>query len=1246
MHLRWLEVQGFKAFAERQRFEFGPGITVIVGPNGSGKSNIHDAIRWALGEQAGRQIRARKTQDVIFSGSDQRRQLGSAEVTLALDNSGGWMPVDFGEVTVTRRAHRSGENEYLINGQRVRLADVHDLFRRAQVGQNSYAMMSQGLVDEVLALRPLERRHLIEEAADVRRHRQQITLSERRLSETRDNLGHARLLMRELEPRLRQLERQSRKAGRYRELQAQLREALCVYYQQELRDANDALAAARARHDQRGQELAEARDDLQRHDARLDELATADAERREALEALQGKERELAEEALRLDQQIALAEQRLELLGQRRGDVEAERSASEAQPDQESADDSLPALELRVREARAALDREREALQSADERARSVLRDLSGAEARRARLDAELADAERRIVEDQQRRSQRQAERETAVARRAELIGGLRALGLRALELLRRDAAVEDATGEALRRREQAEGGLEQQLISLVEARDTARAATARVREQQERRRMLERLAEQPGPGAGAQALIAAAAGGEDVGEERDDDPLAGIVGVVSHLIRVPEGLEAAIEAALAEQLAAVVVEREQDAIAAIEYLREHGSGTATLLPLESVEHNYPLNLFNERGVIGVAARLVRTEQRYRPLIDTLLGRTIVVDDLDTARRTIGRGLGAVVTRDGVLLRPGGAYYGGRAGGAAQRFALQGEIEALPERIVEAQRVADATHTALQGAETQVTEARDAVDRARGGVREAEELARSHQQQIAELRRAQASEFSEMRLLRRVLADDADAGLGEAAAQRVEQAQRARAAVDGEIDALRDRSEAVVAERDAVAARATEATGALAAAEGLHGAATEQRTEREQARGRAVERLRQLEAQSRQLRQESEDLGLSLRDLRQRVANSRSALALVQAAVGPAHAELAETTEQERELAGSRGDGQARLLAAERASLQGDSDLRERAARLRALEQQLADEGLEVAGDGVVVAVAATSASTSESTSEAKSEPTSAPPADGGGPPSIAEPRAGDERSEPQPAPVRGGAEVDTATLRDRISELRGEIRALGAVNVEAVEDLSEERERHSFLGTQIEDLESAERELREAIKELRALIRSRFATAFEAVNTAFGEYFQRFFGGGSAELRLVQPAADTDGDHVDGEDPDGEDPGVEITARPPGKRIASLTVLSGGERALTSVALLFALLSVNPAPICVLDEVDAALDEANVGRFVDTLRELSERSQFIVITHSRRTIEAADAIYGVSMGEDSVSRVLSLRLADLSQAS
>ena len=321
MHLRSLELHGFKAFADRQRFEFGPGITVIVGPNGSGKSNVADAIRWALGEQSARQIRAKRTEDVIFSGSERRRAMGAAEVTLTLDNTEGWMPVEYSEVAVTRRADRSGENEYRVNAQRVRLGDVLDLFRRAQVGQNSYAMMSQGLVDEVLALRPRERRGLIEEAADLGRHRHQLALAERRLTATRDNLGSARLLLREIEPRVRQLERQSRRAERYRELARELADVLSLYLETELRSAQEALAATRAEHDQRQEAFQKAREELREAQERASELERQRGTLAAALTEAEAGERTLEGRVRELEQEQALSSQRDELLATRASEL-------------------------------------------------------------------------------------------------------------------------------------------------------------------------------------------------------------------------------------------------------------------------------------------------------------------------------------------------------------------------------------------------------------------------------------------------------------------------------------------------------------------------------------------------------------------------------------------------------------------------------------------------------------------------------------------------------------------------------------------------------------------------------------------------------------------------------------------------------------------------------------------------------------------------------------------------------------
>ncbi|TAK77478.1 MAG: hypothetical protein EPO16_05395, partial [Dehalococcoidia bacterium] len=685
-------------------------------------------------------------------------------------------------------------------------------------------------------------------------------------------------------------------------------------------------------------------------------------------------------------------------------------------------------------------------------------------------------------------------------------------------------------------------------------------------------------------------------------------------VDAVSRLIRVPEGLEAAIEAALAEYLGAVVVESYDDAIAAVAYLREQGAGVATVLPLQGMDAKYPLNLFNERGVVGIASRLVRCDQKVRPLVDTLLGRVIVVEDLRVAEQMITRGLGAVVTRDGILLRQGGGVYGGRVGGGSERFSLQRELDALPAQIAEARAALDPATGRVAHAAEIVADARDAVTQARRAVDEAAERRRQHDVVRATIERRQTEITGELRAVELRLQpqpDEADAGL----AGRLEAARAAVGEVAARIAALRDRSEAVGAERDASAERATLATQALAGVEAERRALAAQRDERVAARRSALELLTKQRESLEAIRREQEDLTLTLRDRRERLANNRALRAEAQATVGPAHAAVAELSEEERTLAATRGDRQRTLLATEREMLESEHGLRQAADRVTKLLEEIEAEGMAVQPDGTV-------------------RPLNPLPA----PLGTVEEEDGLESDLALPAPMRGGAELVIEEVRTRINDLRGEIRSLGPVNVEAVEDLASEEERYTFLSTQVADLEAAEVELREAIRDLKKLIRVRFVETFEVVNERFGEYFRRFFGGGQAELRLIVP------EEVEGEEQERE-AGVEIVAQPPGKRISNLAVLSGGERSMTSVALLFALLSVNPAPVVVLDEVDAALDEANVGRFVDTLLELRERTQFVVISHNRRTIEAADAIYGISMGDDSTSQVLSLRLAELPKA-
>jgi chromosome segregation protein len=1217
VYLRRLEVHGFKAFAERQRFEFGDGMSVIVGPNGSGKSNVADAIRWALGEQSSKQIRARKTEDVIFSGSDKRRQMGMAEVTLTLDNSEGWMPIDFTEVSVTRRAHRSGDNEYLINDQQVRLTDVLDLFRRAQVGQNSYAHMSQGLVDEVLALRPGERRELIEEAADLKRHRHQLTLSERRLVETRDNLGHVRMLIREVEPRLRQLERQSRKAERYQAYASELSDALQVYLEHELRDAKELQAASQAAHDQKSRGFAEAQSKMAQLERRLEGLSTALEERRATLETAQQDERRFAEEGLRLEQAVALAEQRMQLIGERSEELTAAVDAAPAEATAPVDDEAaLAALAASADQARSELARERESLTAADETTRTILRELGEMEARRARLEAEREDAERRIGEQSRERARREHERAAAAERYEALSGELRLYRGRSSERRRATLALAGRQRTARAERNVAENSLEQAQAEQEVAARALHGAEASLHALVQRHELLEQLTESMETAQGGSRAVIEAGGEAD--PRQSGEPLEGVVDLVSRLIQVPSGLETAIEAALAEHLSAVVVEREEDAIAAIAYLRSEETGATTIYPLDRLEHVYPVNIFNERGVVGVAARLVKTEQKYRPLVDTLLGRVIVVEDLKVAQAMVRRGLGSVVTRDGVLLRPNGSVYGGRGTSGAEQFGLRRELESLPERRDGAMLQVSKSRESAERSERAVAEARSAIVVARDVLDSVDIESRTFEQERARERRVHGQVLSDLRSLRTVLDRDERAEeQAEETRTRLDKAEASLTSVAESITTLRDRSTSIATERDAAALCVDEATRTLASRETEHRSETTRRKEREDERRIARERLEQQRTQLATLTREQQDLELSLQDYRQRLANNRSERTKAQEAVGPAHASVAQREEEERELTTSRHDVQRTLLQAEREMLTSESAVREQAQRVTGLMEQVDEENMELLEDGRVIPriVEASSAALEEAVDEEVAAVEAAA--------AVVEPVQAE-----LPVSIAGGAEVDIPVLRDRIHELRGSIRSLGPVNLEALEDLSEEAERHEFLTGQIDDLEGAEAELRDAIRELRKLIRERFVETFEVVNERFGEYFTRFFGGGQAELRLL----------VDEEDPESE-PGVEIYAQPPGKRVANLNVLSGGERSMTSVALLFSLLAVNPAPMVVLDEVDAALDEANVGRFIDTLKELRERTQFVVISHNRTTIEAGDAIYGVSMGDDSTSQVLSLMM-------
>ncbi len=1195
MYVKRLSLRGFKSFARDTAFEFGPGVTAIVGPNGSGKSNVADAVRWVLGEQGLRLLRARKQEDVIFSGGGDRPPMGMAEVVLTLDNADGWLPLDFAEVEIGRRAYRDGDTEYLLNGSRIRLRDLTDLLQKANVGQNSYAVMGQGMVDEVLSLSPRDRRSLIDEAADVKRFRQKIADARTRLAGTRENMSRVELIVAELEPRLRRLRRQADRAGEHRELSARLARLLRDLYASRWDAARTAIARAGAELDQRiaEDEAADARAASLRE--QIDALGEEIARRREAVARREG-DRDGAETRIRaldhgldLDRERhAMTAARLEELRAEIEGLEAERAALGDGDDADGDDDGggdgrAAAAGDEIAAARAALAHARDALTLAQREDAAVHRRAEELRGQIAALDDRIGDASRVPAEEDAGPGP-----EAVEARRRRLLVELVGYARRFAELRGREIAADASLTEA---RDSAAGARERLARVQAELREREAAGQEHVRALDGLRGRLEALRrvrdENEGVALGTRnVLIMGQVLIENVrpGSLGEAPELEGVAGLLSRHIRVPAGIEAAVNAALEHCLHAVVVEREEQAFRAIALLRERAAGRARFLPLDALRRVHPLNLQKERGVVGVASRLVRCDNRFRELVDALLGRVIVVEDLQAARRMLARGLGAVVTVDGTFLDPSGVVTGGLASAADNpfTFARQREMDEIPDRIAELEALV-AEH------EGQVAGAREAVERL---LRAAADGDRAHAESRAELdaiRRDRDRERDRLHRLRRDLAaihqrrrrlnGPADAPDADERRERLDRLTARRAEVGAELDALAGDLDAAPVRVEQAVAEVSGASARLAAAEGEARAAAHARELRRRSLERLDARLAQRRARLAEIETEAAAFAASVEDKTRELEELRAEHARASEDSAPDRDELHRLETHERSVQAAFGEAQAALLESRRRRLDLEAELGRARDRLESLRGEMAREGVELP----------------------------APSAAG----------------EPEPPAV------DAAALESDIAAVRLSIRKLGPINEEALEDFRENEERHEFLTGQLRDLTDAEARLQGAIAELNEEIRTRFNTAFTSVNAAFGAYFTAFFGGGRARLELLDP-----GDVIES--------GIEIEAQPPGKRLSSLSLLSGGERSLTAVALLFALLSVNPAPFCVLDEVDAALDEANVGRFVAELGRLAGRTQFLIVTHNRRTIEATDAIYGVSMGPGGVSATLSLRLSDL----
>ena len=1229
MYLKRLELQGFKSFAPRTTLEFSPGVTAIVGPNGSGKSNIADAIRWVLGEQSMRQLRGKKSDDVIFAGGQSRAPMQMAQVGLTLDNSSGWIPSEFGEVAIARRSFRSGEMEYLSNAQRVRLKDVLLLLAQARIGHDSYTVVGQGMVDQALSLRADERRALFEDAAGIRSFQAQRNDAEQKLTLTQTNLSRLRDIIGEIEPRLGPLAEQARRAHEFSGAREELTRLLRIWYRRQWRELQTAQLAAEATESQLGariqtlqtslgREEEAARDLRERREALIAEIGVLRRERGEASGRLQGTERDLAVGKERL---ASLSRQRADLDGEQEQQVEAvdvarahvgalEAQIAQAEGRADAVADEVDRLEREQHSARQEQER-------AEAQLRAAQRDVIQAQARIGSAQTELGRLQRQLGE----RNRALAARREAVAaahRKLDAANAQHAERHQAFEEARRAVESLVAEREALTR-ELAEGQAETERLRATAA-DTERerkAAADRLALLEEWRRNLD------GFGDGVQALLRA--------PDAERPPM---LGVVAQLISVAAGLELAVEAALGPFLQAVVVAQAEDARQAAAWLRVGAAGHARFLwPPQGRAGDAPeapAVPVDGDEVIALVKNAVTGQAGVKAALERVLAGALIVRDLAVAERVAAETAGQaipVVTLAGevicgrVWMRGGATSVA--AGGASDASALgrERDLRRLPAELERLAREIEETRAQLSGATERQAERRTREERLKKTTQAAEAKAQDLARAVTALQREQERAESEAHVSESVAEQLAAEAQGieqevtatvervaeqEAAQQEaVERAEDAQAEVDDITARNRSQNEALNRARMTLALHKQEVTTTNQRAEQLRG----QLRELEAQLARRDERLRLIESQREQLEVSTSEQESVISVLRERVRSLGEALR--------SHDE--QQAEMERQVASlERGQSAERqeLARLEVEYRRAIVDAQRARDAIEALATQIREElGAESDLDPLPAIVDAT--------------------------------QDEDVADDPKPAATPD----ELAKMRRQIDSLRSRLKNLGGYDPEAPQQYEELKTRYDFMSSQIRDMQDASTNLRQIIAELDATMRRQFVETFHRVNERFQQHFVTLFSGGAARLELTAPKREQsdDEDDEDSAAPDEQRVprktsfgGVEVYVQIPGKRVQDLSLLSGGERAMVSAALLFALLETNPPPFCLLDEVDAALDEANVVRFCDILKQLAERTQFIVITHNRVTMTHANAIYGVSMGPDSVSRVLSMRLAEV----
>ena len=1176
MVFKELEIQGFKSFPDKVKIAFDAGVTGVVGPNGSGKSNLSDAVRWVLGETSSRQLRAAgKMEDVIFGGTRRRSAMGFASVRLTLDNTGHTLDVDADEVTIGRKYYRSGDSEYTINGQVCRLRDVYELLLDTGIGRDGYSVIGQGRIAEIVAAKSSERREIFEEACGIAKYRYRKTEAERRLAAAGENLERLRDILGELESRVGPLERESAKAQKFLELSEQRKTLEVTLWTDSMHRARDTV-----RQQVRDYETAQA--DYERFDG---EAKAAEQEAEEirmqaqqltiAVERLNGDIRSITEQISGSDSRIAVLENDIlrneESIASLRSEIEA------GEQDGAEADAALQ----RHRAVAAKMEAEGEKLAAEIDALNAELEQLADASnasgARKDTLRAEITDLTAKRTEAQVAQAAAEAAEETARQRLPALEQAVQE-GTDQWETARQDLTDTIRYREMLTENEKqlanVRSGLELKLKNRKAALDEADTAEQRLgRELDAARQRLSVLRELEKNMDGYQNSVKAVM--RAAGARR----LRGIIGPVSAILKVEPGCEVAVETALGAALQNIVVENEAAAKAAIALLRSDNAGRATFLPLDTVQPG----VFRGRlsGTARLASSLVQADARYDNIVSNLLGRIIVVEDINEASR-VARDNGfrsRVVTMDGQVINAGGSFTGGSVQRSAGLFTRKQEMEELRIRAAKLQKDCLAAQEKTDQCKEQV----DALQ-AELTATASEQITAANDRVRAEAEQkrleAAAAQLETARNARRQEIDTLQAALADSRA-KAEDAAKLQAELTAKIDRRTAEMSRIAEGDDSFLTRQN------ALAQDLSAKRLEQVTRQKDAelaysqiaaleqRARdAAARRTSLEESVAALAARSDACRAEIADIRQNRADSQTTIAQKEA-------EIREATQKRL----ARQQAETETLARARTAADSREEMSREMARLaerKAAAESEYDQTVAKLWDEYQLSVSQAEALCVEFDS--------------------------------------------LPALRAQVADLRGKIRALGSVNVSAIEEYKEVKARYDALVTQVTDVEESRNELSRMISKLSAQMREIFTDSFRAINENFGRVFAELFGGGEASLVLEDESNVLSS-------------GIGIRVAPPGKVIKNLEALSGGEQALVAISIYFAILAVNPAPFCILDEIEAALDDANVVRFAQYLRRVSDKTQFIVITHRRGTMEAANVLYGVTMQEDGVSKLLKLDL-------